>query len=145
MMIATLTCDPVYSHWLNIAEVNIQHGMIIPGASYVVEVINEGCSLESAINYSPPLTIINPRWGDLVKDCTTTPCGPPDGSVDVVADVTAGLDKFRNLVRGPASTRTDVEPSVIDHMINISDVTFVLDAFGGDLYPFEPSTSIACP
>ena len=68
----------------------------------------------------------------------------PDNRVDVVTDVTVVLEKFRNLVATPAKSRADVEPALPDGQINISDVTFVLNAFGGADYPFTPTVS-PCP
>ena len=118
---------------------------IVPDGFYSIQLIREGCDAGTAAHFSAALPFTTSKWGDSVTDCTTSPCGPPDGSIDVVTDVTAGLDKFMNVETGATKTRADVEPSIIDFVIHISDVTFVLDAFGGDPYPFEPSTSIACP
>jgi hypothetical protein len=60
------------------------------------------------------------------------------------------LDKFRNLVPPslpcPAiiKARADVEPQTPDQLINITDVTLVLDAFRGFPYPFSPSGPPPC-
>ena len=84
------------------------------------------------------------RWGDVVKSCTTNPCCPPDGVVNVTTDVTAILDKFRNLPGAPIKARCDlagVPPNdgVLDFKIAILDVMWCLDAFIGSEYPFAPS------
>ena len=71
-------------------------------------------------------------------------CLPPDGPTDIVTDVTCALDKFKNIATGATKARADVEPSVVDYRVNISDVAFVLDAFGGLVYPFGPS-GVPCP
>jgi hypothetical protein len=54
------------------------------------------------------------------------------------ADATTILDKFTNLTGAPLKARTDLEPSLTDLKINITDVTSAIDAFTGDGYPFEP-------
>ncbi len=68
-----------------------------------------------------------------MNDCTSTPCGPPDGTVGVVAI----LDKFRNLTGAPLKARTDLEPNLSDLKISITDVTYVVGAFTGEGYAFE--------
>ncbi len=78
------------------------------------------------------------RWGDVVKDCQTTPCGPPDGSVDIITDAIAVLRKFSNLPGVPLKTRTDLEPATPDRRINITDVLAVIGGFVGGSYPLEP-------
>ena len=140
-----LQCSPFYTDWSGFSAVHIFGEFIVPDGFYSIQLIREGCDAGTAAHFSAALPFTTSKWGDSVTDCTTSPCGPPDGGVDVVTDVTAGLDKFKNVITGPSSARVDVEPEVIDHWINISDVTFVLDAFRGDPYPFEPSSSTACP
>ena len=79
-------------------------------------------------------------WADLVQDCTTTPCKPPDGTT-AIADVTAVLDKFKNLQGNVTKVRADIEGSpagdhrIPDQSINITDVTYCLGAFLGETYP----------
>ena len=76
-------------------------------------------------------------WGDLVSDCTTCPCGPPDNSVNVTTDVTAALDKFKGLDCAVSKPRADIEPDRPDWLVTINDVTHCLDAFKGFPYPFD--------
>ncbi len=38
----------------------------------------------------------------------------------------------------PLKARTDLEPSLLDLKINITDVTYAIEAFIGEGYPFEP-------
>ena len=146
LFVARLQCDPYFMDWSSITQsINITSEFVIPGGTYSIQAVDQSCSLDDESSFSSPLVITNSIWGDLLKDCTTLPCGPPDGSVDIVTDVTGCLDKFRNLATGPSKARTDLEPSILDLTINISDVTFVLDAFGGSPYPFAPSTTNPCP
>lgn len=75
---------------------------------------------------------------------TTIHCIPPDGSVSFVTVVVAIIDKFRNLVRAPLKARTDLGPSFSDLKINITDVTYSIEAFTGEAYPFEPAGNPCC-
>ena len=61
----------------------------------------------------------------------------------MTTDVTSVLQKFQN-VDGPEKARADVEPSVVDFVINIADVTHILNAFGGEPYPFTQSAAVPC-
>ena len=76
-------------------------------------------------------------WGDLVRNCITDPCWPPDGDV-LIADATAVIDKFRNLDGAPTKARADIEPCIPDQQVNISDAVCVIDAFRGFPYPCLP-------
>jgi hypothetical protein len=114
---------------------------IVPGATYAVQEINEACDTAREEAYSFPLGVTMSRWGDLVSDCTTSPCGPPDDRIDVVTDVAALVDKFRNLDGAPIKARADLEPGVPDCMVNISDASVAVDAFRGFAYPFAPGPS----
>ena len=141
---ANLQGTPHCMDWSTVATLHVTDDDIIPGAVYDVQAIDCECELASEANYSLPLTIGTSRWGDLVKDCATCPCGPPDGTVGVPTDVTAALDKFKNL-RPPSipcdavmKARADVEPNFPDWLVNISDVTFVLDAFRGCTFSNSP-------
>ena len=91
--------------------------------------------------YSATLTIINSIWGDVAGPGTgepdDPPFGPPDGMVTMTLDVTAALDKFRNLDTAPIQARVDQEPDLPDQLGNISDVMFIYDVFNLQaLYPF---------
>ena len=70
------------------------------------------------------------RWGDVVKDCRTIPCGPPDSGLDV-NDLAAILDKFGAKLTAPVETRTDLGPATPNRIIDIGDVLLVPDAFTG--------------
>jgi hypothetical protein len=108
---------------------------LVPGAVYDVQAIDCTCDFGNEAHYSEPLRVTTSRWGDVVSDCTTVPCGPPDGVVNVTTDVTAVLDKFKNLPNAVVKARADLEPNLPDRLINITDVTLALDAFLGLAYP----------
>ena len=84
-------------------------------------------------NYSTPTVIQTSIWGDVVGNDSLE---APDDSVDIISDVTLTLNKFQNFITGPLKSQADVEPAEVDFQVNISDVTFVLNAFCGDPYFF---------
>ncbi len=149
---ATLQCEPHFMDWSTLGVVHVFHEGIIPSATYTVQVIDSTCAvLES--NFSDPLIMTTSRWGDLVRNCVTCPCGPPDGVVNIPTDVTALLDKFRNLeppdvtCYAPSKVRADLDRKTPNQLVDISDVTFCLDAFRGFGYPpaaFGPPSPPPC-
>lgn len=135
-LVATLGCDPVNIFWSDFEQFDVRGTAILPGATYTVQFFNGNCPIGTHAPPSPLIPLQTSIWGDLIKDCEAFPCGPPDGSVDVTTDVTSILDKFRNLPTAPRKARTDIEPRIVDRIINISDVTFALEAFSSFPYPF---------
>jgi hypothetical protein len=142
-LVAPLQSEPHYMDWGTVGTIHVTHEWIIPGATFSAEAIDETCDIHFENQYSVPLLLATCGWGDVVEDCTVTPCGPPDGVVNVTTDVRALLDKWKNLAGAPRKVRCDLEPALPDHVINITDVTYGLDAFKGFDYPFaaapEPS------
>jgi hypothetical protein len=133
--VARLQCTPHCSDFGAAGLVYVADDELVPGGIYDVQAIDCDCDLGNEANYSNPLRIMTSRWGDLVSDCTTVPCGPPDGVVNVTTDVTAVLDKFKNLPNAVVKARADLEPNLPDQLVNITDVTLCLDAFLGATYP----------
>ncbi len=138
---AELGCAPWWGDFHSLGVIHVFHEGIVPGTTYVVQVVDSTCDPGQESDYSDPLLITTSRWGDLVRNCATCPCTPPDGVVNVSTDVTAVLDKFRNL--GPpgvacppvSKTRADHDWETPNQLIDISDATCCLDAFRGVGYP----------
>ncbi len=141
---ATLQCQPFFADWTQFEVVHIYHERILPGGVYALRATDDNCGGDPEANLSEALDVTMARWGDVVKDCTTNPCGAPDGIVSVALDVVAILDKFRNSPQAPIKARCDIEPALPDHLIGIVDVTRALDAFSGATFPFDPGTN-PCP
>ncbi len=135
---ANLQCAPYYRDWTTAGPIKLFGDRVIPNGTYQIQEIHSACARTAEADYSATLAAITSAWGDIVKDCETTPCGPPDGTVDVTTDVTAILDKFKNANGALLKTRCDIEPAVPDRRINITDVTYGLDAFRGRTYSFPP-------
>jgi len=125
------------------------HEGVIPGATYEIQSIEASHDISVEDNFSAPVEIRTSIWGDIVRNCTTYPCSPPDGSVDVTTDVTAVLDKFRNLWGAVMQTRADLvrfsAGYVPDQRTTIADVSFALNAFRGFAYPFSPGPPPCSP
>ena len=146
---ATLQCEPFYTDWSALGTVHIYHETIIPGGVYDLQAIKESCGIASEVNFSAPLTIGTSQYGNIsgpfdeVRNVWTEP--EPDGAVDIVTDVLAGIAKFANRPGAPIKTRVDLEPATIDFKINITDITQALTAFRGLPYPFTPTTTPCTP
>ncbi|UCC31884.1 MAG: right-handed parallel beta-helix repeat-containing protein, partial [Phycisphaerales bacterium] len=121
--------------------------------TYEIQVIDERCDVEVASNFSVPLELTMSHWGDIVGNVDPVDPDegwtPPDGCISVATDVTAALDKWKNL--GPpelpypavVKARADLDWEIPNRRVDISDVTWVLDAFRGVPYPWgEP---LDCP
>lgn len=143
---ASLACSEPAAHvadWSTYGTVHVRHPAIVPGGLYVVQAIDESCDVSTENDYSIPFALSTSRWGDVVRDCLDDPCGPSNGSVNVITDAVAVLRKFQNLSGAPSKTRSDLEPGVLDGKVNITDVSRVIGAFQGFPYPFAGPTP--CP
>ncbi|UCC31022.1 MAG: hypothetical protein JSU86_01840, partial [Phycisphaerales bacterium] len=94
---ATLGCDPWFGDFNSPGMIHVFHEGIIPDGTFVIQVVDQGCPLNMPGMHSDPLTMTMSRWGDLINNCVSCPCGPADGVVGIPTDVTAVLDKFKNL------------------------------------------------
>ena len=148
---APLECDPASAHYADwnadYGTVHVFHEGIVPGGTYALQAVDDTCDIQREEDYSAAAAVTNPRWGDTVGsfDAGLGLWTAPDGSVDVSADVVSALDKFGSLDTAPSKTRCDLEPAILDHKINITDVTVILDAFAGGDYFFFPSSPTPCP
>ncbi len=132
---ATLGCDPFYTDWSVYGTVDAYDAAIVPEAEFDVQWIEEGYPTDEECLYSVPLTVVMSEAGDVVGNCTVTPCTPPDCDVDFV-DIPALVDKFRNLPGAPRKARSDLiganclDP-LPDRMVSFVDITYAVDAFRG--------------
>ncbi len=144
---AGLSCsEEFYTDWSTYGVVHLRHPGIVPDGVYRIEVLDATCRPMNAAGYSIPLNLPGPNWGDVAGafDSGAALWVAADDSVDVTTDVVATLGKFQNRLDAPIKARIDVEPCVVDHKANISDVTQVLDAFRSKPFPFEPGGA-GCP
>jgi hypothetical protein len=142
---AGLGCTPTCrSDWDRLGVIHVHHEAVVPGGTYVMEVIDCLCDADTPTNPSAALTLGTARWGDLCQIFRNGSWTAPDGGVNITSDVVAGLDKFGNRPGAPAKPRADMEPACLDFKINITDVSRTLDAFRGAAYPFRPRASDPC-
>ena len=143
---ANLQADQYCHDFGSVGLLHVSDCEIVPEATYTVQAVACVADPGNETNYSDPLVITTSRWGDIcgLWDSENVRWSGPDGSIDVTLDVTACLEKFKNVLGAPIKARADVDPNVPDWKVNIStDVTQILDAFKGYPYPFPgPGT---CP
>jgi hypothetical protein len=128
----------------------VYDGGIVPGGTYNVRVIDDTCDCMDAAAYSGALTIQMSAVGDVVGDCSVTPCTAPQGVVDFV-DISAVVDKFRNLPTAPRKSRADIINSDTfqadpDRKVDFVDISCVVDAFRNTPCALVgPPTTDPCP
>ncbi len=145
-----LQCQAHYTDWSEFDTVHVYHESVIPGGTYEIQTIVDGCGLNIEGNYAAVQSMTQSKWGDVCGPGPGGVCtGLADGSADVAQDVVGLLDKFAN-INALSKSRTDIEPgdngvnNGPDFKVNISrDVLFALEAFKGFPYPFEPGDPCA--
>jgi len=155
-MAAKLSATPVYADWSTFGIVHVYDERIIPSrkqpgqpppplepAIYDIQLVTEGCDLDSETSFSPALSITNARWGDMAA-LTSGQFRAPDGIV-AVDDTLAILAKFGGQAGAPIKARAELlgvggsgPVAAVDGKISVSDLLAVLGAFAGDSYPFPP-------
>ena len=124
--------------------INAYGEMVVPGASYTVSVIAEGCDLGVESNFTDgSLSMTTSTYGNVVGTCSTTGCTVPDDGPTGITDALAGLLVFSGSPNRPRKMRTDLEPSEIDFFPAISDILQSLNAFSGIPYPFIKCQALA--
>ena len=136
---AELLCEPTPSTAAKFSggAVHLFGAPIVPGSTYEVRMCDDAGN-----NCSDPLTVSTSKWGDVVA-------GFGGGSQPDFGDITALVDKFKQLGGAKDMTRTDLRggagpgsPNTPDHVTNFSDISADVDAFKGFTYPFTIPT---CP
>ena len=123
----------------------------MPGSEYEIQVVDCHAPVapfcqENESFYSDPLTLRTSIYGDIIGNCTVTPCTPPGGPPVNVDDILAVLEVFSSVPGAIRKGRADLEPRDLDRVINITDALEVIRAFSGLPYPFvPPSVSDPCP
>ena len=145
--VATLGCAPIFADWNAFGEVYVYHEGVVPGGTYAIQTVNSQCPTTDGPSLSDALTVTAGRWADVVGpyDVGQQAWTAPDGTVDVAVDIVAVLDKFASAPGAPGKARVDLEPSIVDRVIDITDVTRGLDAFGGESYPFPAGLQPCVP
>ncbi len=133
---ARLRCTPHYMDWAALGVFHVFDDEIVPGAVYEVQAIIEGCLITFEPNFSDPLYArTSVVWGDLTRNFNGSEWTAPDGGTDFL-DITAIVDKFRNLPTSPSKVRADLAEDGPDALIDFRDISFCVEAFRGFAYPF---------
>lgn len=140
---APLRCTPFFQDWSHVGLIHVFNEFVVPGGSFDVCAISEGCDLGTESSFSAPLSLSTAVYGDTVTDLGQVPPGPPDGSVNVV-DALAVLGRFGSVTGSISKARADLEPGCLDLKINVSDVLASLSGFSGLSYPFPPTSQDPC-
>ncbi|MCH8241692.1 MAG: hypothetical protein IH897_03650 [Planctomycetes bacterium] len=111
--------------------------LISPVASYDVRATATGGNPFSAPLSVP--TIDQPDgsrwWGDTVGFFNGVEWTPPQGTTNI-DDAVAVIKTWQVKPGAPHRSVTDVEPQVLNRVVNFNDVFFVILAFQGEFYPF---------
>ncbi len=145
IIVASLQCDPAFVDIASLGMIHLTHETIVPGGVYRVDVLDSACPSGDPNSYSASLTIPTSDWGDLVGayDLVASSWRAADGSVDVTTDVVGVIDRFGSLPGSPGKPRVDVWPETPDRLIDITDITQVLNAFVGEPFP-SAATPLPC-
>jgi len=127
---ASVSCTPHCRDWSTIDVLHVSGDAIIPGGQYDVQAIDCTCSTADEGSYSAALGAPTSTYGDLVGDCSVSPCTPPDGRIDFI-DISAVVEKFRGLGGAPIKVRADLAGDVPDRIIDFVDISAAVDAFRG--------------
>jgi len=139
-MAAPLQCTPHFENRNASGAVQVFGSPVVPSSLYEVQAVDRSCEndLSNPACYSTSLALSTAKWGD-----TTSPFG--GASQPNFSDVTAAVDKFRNLSTALPKARIQMQPNVPNPAaaINFADISSVVDGFRNFVYPFAgPSV---CP
>jgi hypothetical protein len=132
-----LQCNPGTPHsqvW-PAGNLHLHGNAIRPEASYSIEI----CDAAGA-NCSTPLAVDTALWGDV-----TAPFFPGSPNEPSFADISACVDKFKNLASAPDQVFTDLGgagTASLDFGTNFADIGADVDAFKNVPYPYATAT---CP
>jgi hypothetical protein len=133
---------PDYAVWPQ-EPIAVTGCFIVPGEEYEIQALLEGCDPADEANYSESLSLPTSVFGDTVL--TLTPPGPgafaypPQGPLVDVTDMTGVVAGFTN-ENWSSKLYCDLigladDPSNNNVVVDVSDMTAVVNAFGGSVYP----------
>ncbi len=129
-----LACQPVFADWGSMGTLFVADDDIVPDGIYEVQQIGLGCDRDLEESYSAPLSMATSgRWGDLVGENSIS---PPNDDTNFI-DVSAVVDKFKQVIGAVGVEAADLQPSEPNGVIDFSDISVCLDAFRGFPYPYS--------
>jgi len=136
---ARLQCSPFYADWVGetaSGPITVVGAEIMPSSTYDVQTYGVSCkdSETGCPNVSAAVAMLTRRSGDV-----NTAYNPPATSTQPDAiDVTALVNKFKNVTGASGKAVTQLQPNVpeLNADINALDIVAVVDAVKGLAYPF---------
>ncbi len=137
---APLQCEPYYETWDDIDALNIYGAEIVPSSVYKIERLDPDCvDLNDDACYTTIANIATTRYGDIVEPFAST-----DGTTQPnMLDVAAVVDKFKGAASAPVMARVILRGNVPDLAVNMTDISYAINAFRGQGYPFSGPSE--CP
>lgn len=138
-MAASLQCDPYYMDWSTVGLANAFGEEIVPSSVYEVQAFPFGCSVNDTSCYSTPLPVETGRWGDIFPSFST-----PGGTTQPDAlDIANIVKKFKSMPGAPSKTLAQLQPALVNpaNLIDAIDISRAVQAFQGNPYPFDITTS----
>jgi hypothetical protein len=106
---------------------------VVPSTTYEVRTDFGSPSIPSL---SEATVIVTPPWGDAVGEFTGTEWSPADGVVNF-NDISAVVDRFKDLPSAPPLAWCDNYPESPDGVISFDDISQTVDAYRGLPCPFD--------
>ncbi|MGD2110403.1 MAG: hypothetical protein PVI86_13565, partial [Phycisphaerae bacterium] len=141
--VSYLQCAPHYADFGELDTVHAYHKGIIPNGVYTIQATKEGCPVEDEGCYTSGLTLTTSMWGDVVGDCEGNACSAPNGVTDF-RDITALVDKFKNVPGAVSKPRGDIGDEIPDGRVDFLDTGLAVHSFRGAGYPFVVPGAADC-
>ncbi len=139
--VARVADEPVYRVWGDQVH-HVSDCQIVPAATYSLRTTPDG------VTFSDPLVVqttpepLPKHWADCVGELVNGNWTPPNGFVNT-ADIMAIIQAFEFVPTAPDPKRVDLDPEVTNAVINMTDVSMVVQGFKGMSYPFN--APLDCP
>lgn len=124
------TSTPPYADYWGSEVIHVTGAEIVPSSTYELHV----CANDACTNASCPVTVTTARAGDIAPPFQ----GPPPLDCPNALDVTAAVNKFRNLAGAPVKAIAQVQPNFSDPNAdtNAIDLVTVVDNCRGFGYTY---------
>jgi hypothetical protein len=136
---ARLQCSPFYADWVGetaSAPISVVGAEVMPSSEYSVKTYGSSCvGIEATCtDVGTAVTMKTRRSGDV-----ETGYNPPGtGTQPDASDVTALVNKFKNLAGAPVKARSQLQPNLpeLNTDVSATDIVAVVDAYKGFAYPY---------
>jgi len=126
------SCVQFFNDWTVYPRYFAYGSAILPGSQYEIRFGDHDCMNSGNEDcLSPPIVVSTGKWGDI-----ETPFGGM--SQPNFSDVSAEVDKFRQIVGAPIKPRSQLRNNQTDPSVrvNFTDISLCVNAFQGFAYPY---------